>query len=176
MNSSADPSQLPGRLYVEGFTGKAIVPFLGSEDRRTAQGVGIGVFLESPRSFRYRSVRPEILIEGYYHRSTSKGVSGSGPNATDAYGVLALVRYSFADRAGTSFYFDWGWGLQYTDMRTIDLSGRLNSTPTVGVGLTFHAGRQELTVGARLMHISDAGLQGNNQGQNQLMLTVGFRF
>lgn len=173
---TAPAAEPRGRFYVEGFAGEAIIAWLGSEDRRKAHGFGVGYYLPAPRRLRYRGFVPELLIQGYHHRSTSPGASGVGPNGTDAYGVMALARYTFARQRGIEWVFDMGTGMQYADMRTVDLSGRLSFTPTFGLGVALGEGRSQLLVGVRYLHISNAGLQGNNQGQNQILLTVGVRF
>lgn len=165
-----------GNRYIEGFIGRSIPEFLGSEDHRRVRGIGIGTYLEGPRRLRYRNYVPELVVTGYYHRSTSPGVSGVGPNGSDAYGVLALARYAFLKSKGFSCYFDLGMGVQYSDMRTVDLSGRLSTTPTLGFGFAFGPDHTQSLLGLRLLHISNAGLQGNNQGQNQLLITLGIRF
>lgn len=174
MSSAQEP--LKGRIVLEGFAGKALVPFLGSEDPRSTYGFGLGIAFPGMRRMRYRTFVPETILQIYYQRSTSPGASEQPPNGTDAFGVLMLSRYTTPRRAGTALYLDLGIGFQYADQRTVDLSGRGNFTPTVGLGLSYKDRDVEWTLGARLFHISNAALQGNNQGQNQLMLTVGVRF
>ncbi len=174
--SSANAGASQGRIYIEGTAGKAIVPFLGSEDPRTTRGFGIGVVLPGWRQMRYRNYVPETILQVYYQRSTTPGVSGVPANGTDAYGVLALSRYTSRRRDGVACFVDLGIGFQYADMRTVDLSGRGSFTPTVGLGLSFKQGSTEWLLGVRLFHISNAALQGNNQGQNQLLVTLGVRF
>lgn len=163
------------KIYVEGFAGFSIVT-LGSEDHRYAHGGAIGIELHAPRRFRYRNTVPTLIIEGYHHRSRSPGASGEPRNATDAYGVLQLLRYEMALGRNFGYYFDLGMGLQYADQRTVDLSGRLSSTPTLGLGLSFRNRKVTYFMGVRMFHVSNAGLQGNNQGQNQFMYTFGVRF
>jgi len=165
-----------GRFFIEGFTGQSIIAWLGSEDPRRAHGFGIGFFAPAPRILRIKGMVPELLIEGYHHRSTSPGASGIGPNGTDAYGILTLARYTFSRTKDASWYFDIGTGFQYADMRTVDLSGRGSFTPTIGIGVSLGDGPTQFVLGARYFHISNAGLQGNNQGQNQILFTVGIRF
>jgi hypothetical protein len=87
-----------------------------------------------------------------------------------------MVRYWQPLNRTTSAYFEIGTGLNLSDMRTEDLSSRLTSTPAIGLGLAFRTGRTEFMVGARLLHMSNAGLEGTNQGQNQLFIVVGIRF
>lgn len=163
------------KIYVEGFVGTSLVT-LGSEDKRFAHGFAIGVELHAPRQLRYHNLVPKLIVEGYHHRSRSRGASEQPPNRTDAYGILKLVRYEMGVGRNVGFYFDWGLGLQYADQRTVDLSGRLSSTPTLGLGLAFHSPDASYFFGMRLFHISNAGFQGNNQGQNQLLFTLGVRF
>lgn len=163
------------RIYVEGFAGHSIVT-LGSEDHRIAHGFAIGVDIEAPRRFRYRQILPHLIIEGYHHRSRSSGASGEPGNRTDAYGLLQILRYEKGLGKNINLYFDIGMGLQYADQRTVDLSGRLSSTPMFGGGLAFHCKEATYYLGLRMFHISNAGLQGNNQGQNQFLFTLGVRF
>ncbi|MEQ1822087.1 MAG: acyloxyacyl hydrolase [Fimbriimonadaceae bacterium] len=119
---------------------------------------------------------PKVYVEGYYHRSVSPGASEQPPNGTDAYGILNFVRYELTPEKRTSFYFDIGVGLQYADQRTVDLSGRLSSTPTLGIGVAFRGTDATYYLGARFFHLSNAGFQGNNQGQNQVLITFGVKF
>lgn len=152
------------------------MPFLGSEDLRSAHGFGIGVVLPGWRRLRYRGFVPETLLQVYYFRSTAPDAPVTPRNGTDAYGVLALSRYTSPRKGGRALYVDVGIGFQYADMRTVDLSGRGSFTPTLGLGLSYKPGFTEWLIGARLFHISNAALAGNNQGQNQLLVTLGVRF
>jgi len=163
------------RIYVEGFAGHSIVT-LGSEDHRIAHGFAIGVDMHAPRRFRYRQILPRLIIEGYHHRSRSSGASGEPGNRTDAYGLLQILRYEKGLSRNVNLYFDIGMGLQYSDQRTVDLSGRLSSTPMLGGGFAFHSKEASYYLGLRMLHVSNAGFQGNNQGQNQFLFTLGVRF
>jgi hypothetical protein len=170
------PRLIRQAYYIEGFSGRAIPEFLGSEDPRRAHGVALGVVLNAPRSLRWGRLVPKVFVEGYYHRSVSPGASEQPPNGTDAYGILHFIRYELTPEKPTSFYFDIGMGLQYADQRTVDLSGRLSSTPTLGIGVAFRSSGLTYYLGARFFHISNAGFQGNNQGQNQTLITFGVKF
>lgn len=165
-----------GKWFIEGFTGKSLVPFLGSEDPRSARGIGIGYISHVPRWLTSDPDRSELWQQIYYHRSTSPGFRGRLRNGTDSWGILTTVRYWAPVGRTTSVYFEIGAGLNLSDMRTEDLSSRLTSTPAVGLGFAFRTGRTEFMIGARLLHMSNAGLEGTNQGQNQLFLVVGIRF
>jgi hypothetical protein len=164
------------RWLVEGFIGKSIVPFLGSEDPRELYGFGIQYAHPSSRKLRFKQYHPEVVHELYYHRSSSPGVDIDPPNRVDAVGLLTFARYRSAYKDGVAFYLDIGGGLHYTDQRTVDLSSRLSSTPLLGLGISIRDPKNELLIGLRYLHISNAGLEGNNQGQNQIMITIGFRF
>lgn len=158
------------RWYLTGAGGRALVPFLGSEDPRDYYTIGLAYAIPE-RKFRFRKNRAELVLEAYYERSRSPGASEQPPNGTDAYGLLAMARYRFG--AG---FFDLGWGLQYTDQRTVDISSRLSSTPTCTLGVISVVGGREVLLGVRFTHISNGGLAGNNQGSNQFGLFGAFRF
>jgi len=152
------------------------MPFLGSEDPREIHGFGIQYAHPGSRKLRFKQYLPEVIHEVYYHRSASPGVDIDPPNKVDALGILSFARYRGEYKDGVAFYFDIGAGLHYADQRTVDLSSRLSSTPMLGIGVSVRDHRQELLIGLRFLHISNAGLVGNNQGQNQVLITVGFRF
>ena len=100
-----------------------------------------------------------------------------GSPDTKAFGILAMSRWhGRRDARGQGFFLDLGWGLQIADRRSLDLDSRLNSTPVVGFGTTLPLGAQELMIGLRYLHVSNAGLVGRNQGSNQFFLTAGVRF
>ena len=160
--------------YVTGALGHS-QRILGSEENRNNEFWSVGFGKPEPR-FRYKSFNAQLLVEAYYERSEVGRVRRSLPNATDAFGVLAIARYRFAKRGRVGGYFDIGWGAQYVDMRTRDLESRLNSTPMFGAGIGVDLPHGELLLGGRFLHLSKAGLIGDNQGQNQLFVTVTYRF
>ena len=156
--------------YLTSFAGVGLAPFMGSEDPRTFGSIGIA-FARPERRLRSRQYRAELVLEGYYERSTSPGIYENLPNGTDAVGVLAMARYRHK-----SMFVDIGWGFQYTDQRTVDVSGRLSSTPNATIGVVTRAFDRELLIGLRYVHISNAGLSGNNQGSNRLGLFGAMRY
>jgi hypothetical protein len=159
--------------YVGGFLGQSAI-VLGAEDIRQGGGLSIAYAKPEPR-FRFRSTRAQLVLEAYTDRTHS--VNEPKSPDTKAFGVLAMARWhGRRDQYGQGFYFDLGWGFQLADRRTIDLDSRLNSTPVIDLGTTFPLGRQELMVGLRFLHASNAGLVGRNQGSNQFFLTAGVRF
>lgn len=146
---------------------------LGSEDHRRANLIGVQ-YSKPERKFRYRSYKGELVLEGYYLSSRGGGIDNVPPDRTDAFGALAMARYVFPRRIRS--YLEAGWGLQLANRTTIDLSSRLNSTPVLGAGVILDAGTGQIYVGVRYLHISNGGTVGNNQGQNQLHLMLGYRF
>lgn len=165
-----------GKYFIEGFAGKSLIPFLGSEDPRSAHGFGFGMIRHTPAWLRTGKSPSDMWSQVYYHRSTSPGFRGRKPNGTEAIGLLTTVRYWAPVSRSVQAYFEIGAGLHYVDMRTEDIPSRLSSTPVVGLGLSFRTSNGDILFGARLLHISNAGFVGSNQGQNQLLVTVGFRF
>lgn len=165
-----------GKWFIEAFAGKSLVPFLGSEDPRSARGFGIGHIRHTPGWLHHGKSPSDLWTQVYYHRSTSPGFRGRKPNSADAVGLLTTVRYWAPVSKGVQAYLEIGGGLHYTDLRTEDVPSRLSTTPVIGLGLSFRTSDGEVLLGARLLHISNAGFVGTNQGQNQLMFVLGFRF
>jgi hypothetical protein len=160
--------------YLTVFGGRSQL-YLGSEDPRRTGGIGLAFGRLEPR-LRFRATPGELFVEGYYAHSGTPGASGSGPNETEALGALAYARYRLENGRGWHAYGDLGWGLQYATQTTVDLDSRFNSTPILGIGVAFDTFEGEMSVGLRMLHISNAGLSGRNQGQNQLFVVLGFRY
>lgn len=160
--------------YFSVFGGHSIA-ILGSEDPRIGFGFSVGYGRSEPR-FAFRSIDAQLVFEGYYEHSSSNGASGHGPNHTEAIGALAYARYRWPMYKKAGAYFTVGWGLQYANQNTVDLDSKFNSTPMVGFGVTWDTGKGEGSIGLRLLHISNAGTVGDNQGQNQLFLVYSWRF
>jgi len=160
--------------YIQIFGGQSMT-ILGSEDRRTGFGVGLAYGRNEPR-FAISGASSELVYEAYYDQTRSPGASGQGPNSSYSYGVLAYARYRWPKKRGWGLYATAGWGLQYTDRTSVDLDSHINSTPMLGLGVAFDTGDGEGTIGLRFLHISNAGLVGRNQGQNQLFLVYSWNF
>ncbi|HJP83652.1 MAG TPA: acyloxyacyl hydrolase [Fimbriimonadaceae bacterium] len=163
--------------YFQLFSGQSIT-ILGSEDRRTAFGMGIASGKREPRFYfrNFKDANAELVYEAYYDRSSSRGASGEGPNKSDSYGLLAYGRYRWPARHGLGLYLTAGWGVQYTNRTSVDLDSHINSTPMLGFGVSWSTPKGEASIGLRLLHISNAGTVGNNQGQNQLFLVSSWKF
>ena len=159
--------------YVGGFLGQSSV-FLGAEDIRQGGGLAIAYAKPEPR-FRFRKLRGQMVWEAYANRTFSVNEPRS-PN-TSAVGFLVMSRWhGRRDQYGQGFFIDLGWGLQHASKRSIDLDSRISSTPVVDLGSTFPMGGKELMVAFRILHASNAGLVGRNQGANTFQLMVGVRF
>lgn len=157
------------------FVGQALLT-LGSEDIRNGAGAAI-TYTMPYRRLRFCDYPGELTLETYYHASYSGGASGKPPNQSNAGGILAMARYRGRSQGGMAGYLELGWGLQYTDKRSVDLDSRLNSTPTFGIGVIQRApSGNEISFGIRIMHISNAGIVGRNQGQNQFFGTMAVKF
>lgn len=170
----AAPEKAPGKTdagWYAGFMLGRSELILGSEDLRRGFGIGLGYGKPEPR-LRFRDVPAQLVLMAYYQ--STKG--DRAEKYADAYGVLATARYRFRTNGKVGAYLDLGWGLQATNRTSIDLDSLLNSTPMVGFGAAVRNGSSEILLGVGLLHISNAGLKGDNQGQNQLFLHLGFRF
>lgn len=145
---------------------------MGTEDFRQGGGVAVQRVRPEPR-LTYKGSRGELVWE-LNVASTVGGDKFEWPgDTTTAVGAVALARWPVRWSRGVFGYVEAGWGLQYANAVTIDLPSRLNSTPTLGFGFDLGA---QVRVGVRCMHISNAGTRGNNPGQNQLFLMLGYRF
>jgi hypothetical protein len=160
--------------FVHLFTGQSLT-VLGSEDRRTGFGLGFA-YGRPEKRFAAKGVGAQIVYEVYWDHTSSRGASGRGPNQAESLGGLAYGRWRWPMHRNLGFYACAGWGLQWTNRTSVDLDSQLNSTPMVGLGVSFDTGRGEGSVGLRFIHISNAGFVGSNQGQNQLFLDYSWRF
>jgi Lipid A 3-O-deacylase (PagL) len=160
--------------YFNIFGGQSLT-ILGSEDKRTAIGFGVGYGKPEPR-FAMPRVGAQLVWEGYYDHSGSPGIRNDRPNQAESLGVLAYGRWRWPQKRGLGAYATLGWGIQYANQTSRDLDSKINSTPMIGFGVSWNTGQGEGSLGIRLLHISNAGLVGENQGQNQLFLVYGWRF
>lgn len=148
---------------------------LGSEDPR--RGGGCAVQYVTPWSrLRFKHIEGLLCWEAYYTKTAGGDNDGAPVDHSHAYGLMASARYERPLYGNFKFYTEVGWGLQYVNIETIDLSAKLNSTPTIGLGLIFPVGKDQLYAGWRWQHVSNAGTSGNNQGQNQFQLRIGWKF
>jgi hypothetical protein len=175
VGAPVQPTVSPGRWAIHASAGKTIVPFLGDEDPRRNTLIGVQYYKPEPR-FRFRRKKANLMQELYYEHSESPGASGEPANKTDAGGYLFGAEYTWGLRGNLRLYGTGGLGVQYVSRRTVDLPSRLNSTPFLDLRLGIPAGVNEILIGARFLHISNAHQSGNNQGQNQLFFDVGYRF
>lgn len=148
----------------------------GSQDLRTGNGFSYGYGRPEPK-FRWGQIPAQLVYEGYLDHTESRGAQGRPPNRTYALGGLAYSRWRWPlDKMGNGVYADIGWGFQLADHPTLDLDSQFNSTPFLTFGGTFKYGEREFMVGLRYLHISNANLKGRNRGENELLLSVGFRY
>jgi hypothetical protein len=161
--------------YVTGFFGQSQI-ILGSEDPRF--GGGLSYAYGGPeKRFTKGNVTGQLVYEGYIDRTQSNGGDGFSGNSTYALGGLAYGRWYWPlDHLGNGVYADLGWGLQIADRTTLDLESSINSTPVAGFGGVFRDGKKEYLIGLRFLHISNGGLVKPNFGQNEVFLTLGFRY
>jgi len=159
------------RWYLSGFSGTSVI-VLGSQDLRTGNGLGVAYEMGPVSKLRWGRAHANLVLEGYYDLTTSPGVRNTPPNTSVAWGTLAMARYRYASIDSPTGFLDVGWGLQYADQTTRDLSSKLNSTPVIDLG--FEIGREHpgALVAARLLHISNAGTERKNKGQNELFLLI----
>jgi lipid A 3-O-deacylase len=90
-------------------------------------------------------------------------VNQTGPSATAA-GFDLLARWHFLERNHLSLFLDGGAGLLVAD-RDVPRGGtRFNFTPQIGIGATWLLDQHTyLFGGARLLHLSNAGINGRDR-------------
>jgi hypothetical protein len=167
-------SLLPGLSVAQGiyanpawygtFFGGKSTPILGSQDIRTNYGVGLAWQRPEPH-FKWRHGPAQLVMEGYFEHSNGEdhGIRGK---VTESIGVIWYARFRFPQ---FNLFADIGEGVHLSTSESFDLGTRINSSPMLGFGFVIRQGNQETMIGARLLHISNAGLNQSNRGQNQVL-------
>jgi len=160
------------RWYAAGHVGQSF-RILGSEDIRKGWCVGAVYAKPEPR-FSNSWESGDLAFALYFTdtESTKHPVKG---DRSQGFGFIAMMHVHRMWTESWGYYYSVGWGLQYADTTSIDLDSQLNSSPVFGAGIVCFWGKQELRFGFDFLHLSNAGLQGSNQGQNQLYFSVGLR-
>lgn len=160
------------RWYMAGHVGQSF-RILGSEDIR--QGWCIGAIYAKPEPRFSNSWESGDIAYALYYTDTESTRNGIKGERSKGLGLVAMMHVHRMLTESWGYYYSLGWGLQYVDTTSIDLDSQLNSSPVFGVGVICFWGKQELRIGFDFLHLSNAGLQGSNQGQNQLYFSVGMR-
>lgn len=159
--------------YISFFGGHSF-RVLSSQDIRTNYGLGIAWAKLEPR-FKWRHGPTQLVVEGYYEHSNGETFARPQGRITDAVGMLWYARFRFP-RKDFNLFADVGWGAQLSTHESWDLGTRLNSSPMLGFGISIRQGNQETLFGIRIIHLSNAGLNANNRGQNQVLLYTAVKF
>ena len=99
------------------------------------------------------------------------------PRNTSLVALDGFIRYDFA--TGTRFipFFQGGVGVMYTDIGYPDLGSDFEFNEKAGIGLHyFFTPRFAITVEARFMHISNAGISKHNLGVNTVPVSIGLSY
>jgi hypothetical protein len=94
----------------------------------------------------------------------------------DAYivGATPVLRYTFATESRLVPFLDFGAGVTATDMKRPDLGSEFEFNSQGGPGIHFFWNKNlAITVQARLMHISNAGIRHPNNGVNVIRISGG---
>ncbi|MFQ3587504.1 MAG: acyloxyacyl hydrolase [Fimbriimonadaceae bacterium] len=162
-----------GPFLLTGSIGRSLL-ILGSEE--DLMGVMLGIQYEVPRrKIRFWRADARPVIEAYYQNLTGGTDDGASSGRLITGGILVLARFRSPLEEETAWVTGLGWGLQYGNHATRDLDSRLNSTPVLECGLSMGKPEREVLFMVRFLHASNAGLKGNNQGQNQTYLYVAVR-
>jgi hypothetical protein len=157
--------------YFSAFGGHSF-RVLGSQDIRTDYGFGVAWQKPEPH-FKWRHGPAELVMEGYYEHSN--GQRGTRGKVTEALGVIWYARFYFPTR-GFNLFGDVGEGGQLSTSESFDLGTRLNSSPMFGGGISIRQGDRDILIGLRILHVSNAGLNGSNRGQNQVLFYTAIKF
>lgn len=160
------------RWYLAGHLGQSI-KVLGSEDIR--RGWCIGAIYAKPEPRFSNSWESGDLAYALYYTDTESTKNYHPGGKSKGLGLIAAMHVHRMWTESWGYYYSMGWGLQYVDTASIDLDSQLNSSPVLGLGLICFWGGREYRFGLDYLHLSNAGLQGSNQGQNQLYLSFGTR-
>lgn len=144
---------------------------LGTAELRNGWGVSLQRVMPS-RHLSYGPNQAKVVFEAYY--LNTEGLNRGPKIQTHSIGGIVLARYEYGPPTETRPYWEAGWGLQWANRKSPDLDTRLNSTPVAGAGIVFR-GRAMCHLGVRFIHMSNAGTNKPNNGQNQLQLMIGCR-
>jgi len=137
--------------------------------------VGFSLWKKADRWLAERDVTGRWIIEP----SVAYVRDDHGKHQTSSFeiGVSPLfARLTFGERAVRPF-IEGGEGLIYTDLRKQHLGTRVQFSSQFGVGLEFPLDDdRSLTFGARIRHISNAGLAGTNPGITMFFGMIGVTF
>lgn len=153
----------------------ANAPILGSQDERVGLTLGVQWARPEKRLTMYGK-RIYLVFETQIAHTYGGGWRARPRDKTWTIATLGLGRYETRGPSGRGTYFEAGWGLHWASDYTWDLDSRISSTPTAGAGILVRHGNNDYQLGLRWYHISNAGLRGSNQGQNQFLLMLGVRF
>jgi len=176
---NAESEQIPFRTrspwILYSYGGRSAV-VLGSKELRRGGGLAIQYERPDPK-MKSEDGHPGSLVLELYYEGTHGGRIGTPISVRlDAVGITASALYRWNTKlAGIQYYIDLGWGIQAGNRTTRDLGSRINSTPLFGVGLSIGSPENELLVGLRFKHISNGGSVEDNNGQNQVVITLGRR-
>jgi len=161
-NAAADGTWNAGFSLGAGF-GPAI--FGSQSQHHLAAGfLHVGRRLESDKSFLRRlELGGEVWGGGQYD-----------PEAAYVTGLTPMARYHFQPGSRLSPFVDLGLGFVLTDIGLPDLSTTYQFSPQAGTGVHWTLSKHlALTLQARYIHISNAGLEQPNDGVNAFVFTGG---
>lgn len=166
-------TEIERTVYIAPFVS---VPILGSQDNRVGLTLGLQIAKREKR-FSYDNHPVDLVWDFSINHSYGGGWNLRPRDKSWNAAVMVLGRRTFPTKNKQCKWFvELGWGLNLATRRTFDLDSTLNSSPIGGVGYEFPYYGKSAVVAIRLNHISNAGLVGANQGQNQLQFLMGIRF
>lgn len=86
-----------------------------------------------------------------------------------------ILKWNFTGHRRVAPYFEMGGGMLFSARHVPFGTSKVNFTPQAGFGLQFFTARRNaVSVAAKYVHISNAGLEEPNPGVNTLQFTVGY--
>jgi hypothetical protein len=122
---------------------------------------------KAPEPLRFK-VEGNIGV-GYLQNGDIRNVGGLG--------IMALYYLDSISPPHVRFYVEAGIGVGYTDYRVEEQAYRINFNPQAGIGFDWNIDSDTLCFAAlRGHHLSNAGINDDNRGQNSVLFILGSYF
>jgi len=163
-------------------------PLESKGEKQCGINLGYGYSFESNRDMRFASLNPYLGIvltdplgSGLWRGTLEGLVEGSFSSVfknqrTYAAGFNALARYNFLPpSAGLRPYVQAGLGVVLTNLVMDDFGSNFNFVSSAACGLHYYySARDAISIEWRVLHMSNAGLDDDNDGLNMNNFFAGF--
>lgn len=148
------------------FTGQSVKIFSSADEYQTN---GIMIQIEETRKKWKALGKTFIPVYEVFYLHEDQDL--------DSVGALVWARTVGELSKGVQFYFQAGFGFEYSSKKTRDLQTNVNTAPTAEVGVIINPDSDNpIMIGVRFLHFSNAGTNMPNYGQNMILLVVSTKF